>query len=547
MDNVQVTRLMSENNISGGAISADGTLYVYTVSHGTERSLWVRQVTTGSAVQVVPPANASFWFATFSPGNSYVYYTFKDHSDAAKDGVYRVAALGGVPQFIAKGIRFGLKFSPDGKRLAAYRTVNRGDQELHQLITFDAGGQDERLVFTLPQWSLLRGIAWSPDGSALVYGVKRQTNTDKPIHYIAEIPAAGGTEKILLPEQEKVVFVEAWLPDRSSILLRQREPHSEVYQVWQYFPATGEMARITHDDYSYTSLALAQDGKTLSAFRSFALASIWEGDVNKGEFRQLASGPNSAFNLDWTPSGQIVFATAENEHEFIGIMDADGRQKRLLTGGTDGLSLTPRVSGDGRHLAFMSDRSGSRQVWRLDLDGGNLTQLTWSPTGAGDGILLRDGRTVVYSTYRQQTSSWYLARQSADGTTSALTDTNTYDWDISPDEKCLAVQISDGPTEPRRLEIRELATGRVLKAFALENVEGLRWTRDGTALSFARDRDDRQELVNLPLGGGPERVVTAVPAERLAQFAWSLDGKRLAVVRIKAQNEAVLLRAEVEK
>ena len=542
MDNAKFTRVISDGNINGGTLSPNSDLYTYTANQGNEQSLWVRQVANGSEVRIQGPAQASFWYATFSPDNSYVYYSFYNRVDPERNGVYRVGALGGVPQLLVREIFHGLKFSPDGKRVAAYRTVNQGADEIHQLVTIDPLGRDEHLVLALPRFSLFRGIAWSPDGSTLLYGVKKQTTVDKPIHYIGEIAAAGGDERIVLPDQEKVLYVEAWMPDHGSILLRQREPHSEIYQLWQYFPRAGELVRLTHDDYSYQSLTVSADGKTLSAFRGFALNSIWEADDANGEFRQLITGPNSSFALDWTREGQIVFATTENEREFVGIMNHDGSQKRHLTGGDDGINLNPRVAGDGRHLIFISNRSGSRQVWRIDLDGRNLIQLTSHPTGVGEAKLLTDGKTVLHSTYLPKTSIWYLVKQSGEGQMVNVTDTDTHDWDISPDEKLLVIQISDDRTQPKHLEVREIQTGRLVKNLAVENVSGLRWSRDGKELAFLRVRGDASEVVALDWNSGAERVLTAVRGERLSSFDWSQDGKRMALVRSKLQNEAVLLR-----
>jgi DNA-binding winged helix-turn-helix (wHTH) protein/Tol biopolymer transport system component len=542
MDKVEVTRLTSENSVLWGGISADGTLYAYAVNQGKDRSLWVRQVTTGSAVQAVPPGDVSFWHTVFSPDNSYVYYTFVDHADASRNGVYRVPALGGMPRVIANELLYDLKFSPDGKRLAAFRTINQEGQEIQQLLTISAEGGDLQVVRTLPAASLLRGIAWSPDGRSLLYGVKHQPPNQKAVYSLVEFPLAGGVESIVLPEQERILYVEAWLPDRHSILLRERSPSADTYQIDQFFPSTGEWARITRDDYSYTSLSLSRDGATLSAVRSLGLYSIWAGDAAKPDLRQLAAGPNAAYDLDWTPAGQLVFATTENDHAYLAVMNSDGGQRRLLTDGADGFYLDPRVSGDGRHITILSIRSGGPQLWRLNLDGGEPTQVTHGEV-VGDGVMLADGTTAIYSVYRQADSTWELVKQTADGQTVPVTTTDTEDWAISPDEKFLAVSISDQREQPKHLEIRELATGRIVKTFDWPEIDSLRWTTDGKALSFIEVRGESQVIVSLPIDGGPEKIVTTLRGERLVQFAWSRDGKQIAVVRSKDESEAVLLRA----
>jgi Tol biopolymer transport system component len=44
---------------------------------------------------------------------------------------------------------------------------------------------------------------------------------------------------------------------------------------------------------------------------------------------------------------------------------------------------SPRWSPDGRHVYFLSSRSGSSQVWRLSLDGGEAQQVTDYPLDVG--------------------------------------------------------------------------------------------------------------------------------------------------------------------
>lgn len=55
----------------------------------------------------------------------------------------------------------------------------------------------------------------------------------------------------------------------------------------------------------------------------------------------------------------------------------------------------PRWSPDGRYLAFLSERSGSRQVWLLPLDGGEAWQLTRIRGGVQDLAWSPDGRRLA--------------------------------------------------------------------------------------------------------------------------------------------------------
>ncbi len=87
-------------------------------------------------------------------------------------------------------------------------------------------------------------------------------------------------------------------------------------------------------------------------------------------------------------------------------MDADGGNQKQLTV-DPAMDIQPTVTPDGRFVAFTSTRSGTPQVWRMDIDGGNPVQrskgdLSVQPVCAGDGtfvvysVLAPDGKQLVW-------------------------------------------------------------------------------------------------------------------------------------------------------
>ena len=69
------------------------------------------------------------------------------------------------------------------------------------------------------------------------------------------------------------------------------------------------------------------------------------------------------------------------------------------------------------------------------------------------------------------------------------------------------------------------------------------WTPDGRGIAYIDPRT-QSDLWVRPLDGGASRQLTHFPADghRIWDFAWSADGKRLAVARARISSDIVLFR-----
>jgi len=78
----------------------------------------------------------------------------------------------------------------------------------------------------------------------------------------------------------------------------------------------------------------------------------------------------------------------------IWTVNANGGEARRLTS-HEGLELFPKISPDGKWIAFSAEYSGSRQIWVMPSEGGTAKQLTWynsvgvmPPRGGFDHVVL---------------------------------------------------------------------------------------------------------------------------------------------------------------
>jgi TolB protein len=98
-------------------------------------------------------------------------------------------------------------------------------------------------------------------------------------------------------------------------------------------------------------------------------------DGPPGTVRSIDSGATGLCNApEWSPDGTVVFHRDVNRAPQIFILDVASRRVRQLT--SSGRNEDPSWAPDGRHIGFVSDRSGRRQLWVIDAMTGRIRQLT---------------------------------------------------------------------------------------------------------------------------------------------------------------------------
>jgi serine/threonine protein kinase/Tol biopolymer transport system component len=545
---MNITRLTTGGKIGNAAIrgyasiSPDGKYVVFRTTESGKDSLWVRQVSTGSLVKIVPDLGGKIGGTTFSRDGEFVYYSLFDNPLGT---LYQVPVLGGAPRRIMSGVTSPVTFSPDGKQLAFVRP-SASDSDL---IVANTDGTGERKIATrrLPAYfSHGGGPAWSPDGESIVCGAGSYTGNLSAT--LVSVPAAGGAEKTITAESWVSVSRVLWLGDGSGLIVAAvPELISAGTQLWHVSYPGGEVRRVTNDlnAYGTSSLGLTADSKTLVTVQADKSAQLWViapgDDLSKA--KQITSGKYDGDSLAWTTDGRILYTAPSGEQSDIWSINADGAASRQLTSDayTEGLGC---VSPDGKYAVLSSNRSGNFNIWRMDLASGEQKQLTEGTETDSQPDCTPDGQWVVFRSLRQGRFTFWKAPFSG-GTPEQISDKSSTWASVSPDSKFVALRYFDDQANANKIAVVPLAGGAPVKtldvAASFRDV-GLGWTPDSKAIIYADTHENADNIWSMPLDGGASKQLTSFNSGLIFAFQVSRDGKRIALSRGTQIDDVILLR-----
>ncbi|NLE75741.1 MAG: hypothetical protein GX605_03170 [Chloroflexi bacterium] len=131
-----------------------------------------------------------------------------------------------------------------------------------------------------------------------------------------------------------------------------------------------------------------------------------------GEVRTLQRDYKAVIGLAgrWLADGRIVYKASDGVAGLY-LMAGDGSSPQELVG--DASVALPSVSPDGRTIAFMSQRDGNWEIYRIAADGSGLRRLTNHPAQDGVPAWSPDGRWLAFVSDRE--GEWAMWAVDAQG------------------------------------------------------------------------------------------------------------------------------------
>jgi len=366
-------------------------------------------------------------------------------------------------------------WSPDGTQIAFHRLAP-DDSGIY--VVPPLGGPERKLVATQTPYEAAAPISWSPDGDWLAYS---DTENGKP-----------GDRIFLL----KVKTLEA-----------HKFPHDPScnHEAHAAFSHTGqELAFLcVHSTTSFEYFIANREGtarRSVVTIHEWPMGIFWSGDDSSLIFAKRTSSGTEFYEFRRRDRSVRKLALREGDWPAI---SQDGRKlafslpanhiniwrRDLLHAKTPGEQMytstlqqnNARYSPDGKHVAFASTRSGMWSVWLVDVDGGNLVQVSHD-RAAGFPRWSPDSRKIVFE---MEESSGLFGIYTAD--------------------------ISD--RVPRRLETN------------IKEASRPSWSNDGKWIYFRAYEGVGHQLYRCPAGGGDATLLVA--AEDPISPVESADGRTL--------------------
>jgi len=537
LQNMKIVRLTQSGKAADVAVSPDGQYVVYVLREGEMHSLNVRQVATGSDVQILPPDAVRFSGLTYSPDGNYIYFVRSDKGTLLYNYLFQMPVLGGTPRQLIRDIDTPVGFSPDGKQFAFLRGVP--DKSEANLLVAQGDGSGERLLARIPAvvvQGYFFGPAWSPDGKTIVVTT---TEVAKGIRSVVSTVAVSDGRLREIYASPNPVGQVRWLANGRGLLAVIADPSQGFRgQLWHLSILGGEARRFTNDllDYELDSLDLTRDRKTLVAVESRTASDLWvapAGDASRA--RQITSGGPAAFDPSWMPDGRIVYINWNGE---LLTLRPGGSSGTLLAPGDN---FSPVVCGDSRYVVFSAFRNGKVNVWRIEEDGSNPMQLT-NEVFAGFPTCSPDGQWVFYNLSGDETV-WRMPVQGGTPTQLKIQNRNTPRAHLSPDGKLLAYTAWGAtPSSPSILTVVPFDGGQPLYRLNRPvGATGLRWAPTGKALDYLLTRRAITNIWRQPLVGGQPMQITNFKSEQIFSFDWSRDGNDLVLSRGATSSDVVMI------
>jgi Tol biopolymer transport system component len=376
------------------SLSPDGSRVVYYWDRERDPGLYIKPLDGPPRRLATGDAGDRFWcgYPRWSPAGDLI--AFLGYGDGDSRNVWVISPAGGRPRLVTSASGIDLAWTPDGQSLAFVDRNSPGEPFSIFLIPL-RGGQRRRL--TAPPLGSFGDThcAFSPDGRRLA--VARYLNRHQSDLFVIPVDE---------PESERVERLTTgfggmtgidWSPDGRAIVFGSHQGlwkvslagarrHTRVvpFNGGAYFPAF--------------SRAIGRGSSIRLVYQSDVTdVNVWRWDLARREARKIAGSTLYDDFPAVAPGGdRVAFASNRTGDNEIWVADADGSNPQQVTFHRGPVVMSPAWSPDGKRLAFSSEVGGNRDIYVIRPDGSQSTRITTAPSEETNPSWSPDGRWIYF-------------------------------------------------------------------------------------------------------------------------------------------------------
>jgi Tol biopolymer transport system component/DNA-binding winged helix-turn-helix (wHTH) protein len=416
----------------------------------------------------------------------------------------------------------GVAWSPDGQNIAVRRTGEDGGLFLVPAL----GGPERRLTSTHDVVGVeASAISWAPDGTQIAFAAHPPSTSAEStqvflllLDTLAITPVETGCElaydAVFSPDGKSLAYV--CTPDAVAFSLKVRELR------------THKDTQLLKQTRNISGLAWSRDSSRIifsCTSSHFSIGGIG-GDIcqvtpgRNGAFQELPFGHDAASPVISSTRDRLAYAESRINAN-IWRVDLDGPEPHAhVLAPSTREQYDPFVSFDGKRIAFVSDRSGSQELWVSDSDGGNLRQLTsFGHLSPGTPHWAADGKRIVFDSRVEGEANIYVVE--VDGGVPRKVETGTHGNSLpSWSQDGNWIYFASGPADSKLTIWRVPGSGgratQLTKTLSSMPIE----SSDGQWVFFVRTVADKVRLWRIRPDGSDEQMLDAVPPLATNGYEW---------------------------
>jgi eukaryotic-like serine/threonine-protein kinase len=461
-------------NSHAAGMSRDGRFVVFSSTRGGISRIWLKQLATGEEIALTSGNDTG---PRISPDASTILFGRLSRSSI---DVYRVPLVGGEPRRLVRDV-VSFDWSPDGKRIAVIRAVGNKSQ----LVTVPADGGAETLLHE--HASFFRSLSWSPDGRNIVVSSNSLINAIAVLKITVVEAASGKARDLYRAPSGSVITVVRW-DGNDAVVFAWSATQAAHAQVLLKRMRLGDTTPESVFSFMTMPQRIEIVGPGMLLYDStIAPQNLFEIDASGDVGKPVTGGPTSdrqpAFSAD---GAQIVFTSDRSGSLDLWSLDLSTAAVRRLTFDSAD-DWDPHWSPDGKHLLWSSNRGGNFEIWMAEADGSGPRQISHDGVDAENPTMSRGGSWIVYTSSNPAAPGIWKIHPDGSGATRLLTG-NFFLPEVSANGAWFAAT----ETSPGRnvMRIVDLETGkRITEVETSLTLAGgrARWMPDSRTLVYLDD------------------------------------------------------------